>query len=237
MPAGVETYVDGGFATVDFVDPALRGPALGRLIELGGSESIEVITREGPRRKYRVPEGNARSVGLIDSPVDATAAGDTSYAADLAAADPNGPGVSRPVMPTSDESNASLPVPQADVLGNTSVLTSPEPTDNAPSGAVRPHAELVAQMRDKADEKRATVAERKAELDAEKPPTASAGALNASLAVQTGALATDPQARGEGPSMDWTRREINAHAADQGIDTTGAPNKQAALAQIQGEKT
>jgi hypothetical protein len=69
MPNGVETVVEDGFAVVDFVDRAQRGPGLRRLLDIGGPETIEVLTREGPRRKYRVPEGNAREAGLTDEPV------------------------------------------------------------------------------------------------------------------------------------------------------------------------
>ena len=66
MPAGVAAVVDEGFATLDFVDKTLRGPALTRLLKIGGPRSIEVLTREGPRKQYRVPEGNAREAGLVD---------------------------------------------------------------------------------------------------------------------------------------------------------------------------
>ena len=68
MPAGVVTVVEDGFALIDFVDPAQRGPGLQRLISLYGAEIIETLTRSGPRRIYRVPEGNARGAGLIDEP-------------------------------------------------------------------------------------------------------------------------------------------------------------------------
>lgn len=68
MPAGIGVEIEDGFATVDFINPALRGPALARIIALFGSEVIETLTRTGPRRLYRIPEGNAREVGLIDKP-------------------------------------------------------------------------------------------------------------------------------------------------------------------------
>lgn len=67
MPKGVSVVVSDGFAEIDFTDPALRGVALGKLIALGGPESIETDTG-GRRRTYRVPEGNAREVGLLDDP-------------------------------------------------------------------------------------------------------------------------------------------------------------------------
>lgn len=67
MPEGVVVTVDDGFATIDFVDRKRRGPGLRKLVELYGPEVIETLTRQGPRRLYRVPEGNAREAGLIDS--------------------------------------------------------------------------------------------------------------------------------------------------------------------------
>lgn len=66
MPEGVVTTVEDGFATIDFVDRKQRGPGLQRLIALYGPEVIETLTRQGPRRLYRVPEGNAREAGLLD---------------------------------------------------------------------------------------------------------------------------------------------------------------------------
>ncbi len=67
MPAGVVVTVEDGFAELDFTDRALLAPALGRLIALGGPESIETDTG-GTRCTYRVPEGNAREAGLLDDP-------------------------------------------------------------------------------------------------------------------------------------------------------------------------
>jgi hypothetical protein len=113
MPEGIVATVDDGFATLDFVDPSLRGPALASLLEIGGPATIETITRQGPRRQYRVPEGNAREAGLLDgdshvrglnadgTPDDGQGTGgtgtttgsilrtDTGAAAALVAADPN----------------------------------------------------------------------------------------------------------------------------------------------------
>jgi hypothetical protein len=65
MPKGVIVTIENGFATLDFTDRRLRATALGVLIDIGGPETIEIDTG-GPRRTYRVPEGNAREAGLID---------------------------------------------------------------------------------------------------------------------------------------------------------------------------
>jgi hypothetical protein len=81
VPKGVEVVVENGFATIDFTDVSLRGPALQRLLEIGGPETIETLTREGPRRKYRVPVGNVTEAGLLDkrSKVKALASGDSGF--------------------------------------------------------------------------------------------------------------------------------------------------------------
>jgi hypothetical protein len=68
MPAGVEVLVEDGFAIIDFTDQALRGPGLARLLKKTPPEFVEKLTRgHGPRAVYRVPEGNAREAGLLDS--------------------------------------------------------------------------------------------------------------------------------------------------------------------------
>jgi hypothetical protein len=76
MPQGVEVVIEDGFATIDFIDKGLRGPGLAKLLEVGGPGTIDTLTRDGPRRKYRVAEGNAREAGLLDARhgVDAAAA-------------------------------------------------------------------------------------------------------------------------------------------------------------------
>ncbi|WAB09190.1 hypothetical protein SEA_LITTLEMUNCHKIN_14 [Gordonia phage LittleMunchkin] len=84
MPEGIIAEIDGGFATLDFVDRSLRGPALQKLIDIGGQHSIDVLTRSGPRKQYRVPEGNAREAGLIDEATAALVGGDTGAADALA---------------------------------------------------------------------------------------------------------------------------------------------------------
>lgn len=69
MPEGVSVVVDDGFATIDFIDRRLRGTGLAALLAVGGPGTVEVLTRVGPRRLYRTPEGNAREAGLLDVPV------------------------------------------------------------------------------------------------------------------------------------------------------------------------
>lgn len=106
MPAGIIATVDNGWATIDFVDQSLRGQALADLVEIGGPGSIETITRDGPRRKYRVPEQFAQTAGLLDGDEVGrvhSAGQDTGAAAALVAADPN-------VNPGADNANWHTPV-------------------------------------------------------------------------------------------------------------------------------
>jgi hypothetical protein len=100
MPAGVIVYVDEGFAVIDFVDVEKRGPGLRKLLDHTPPELVDILTRSGPRRMYRVPEGNAREAGLLDGkghdkrPPSKV---DTGHAdALVAAADPGG---NRPADP------------------------------------------------------------------------------------------------------------------------------------------
>lgn len=79
MPEGIETTVEDGYATIDFIDPTKRGPGLQKLVNNYGPEVIETLTRTGPRRLYRVPEGNAREVGLLDSPAEAVPVTSPNY--------------------------------------------------------------------------------------------------------------------------------------------------------------
>lgn len=85
MSDGVEVAVDGGFATIDFVDPARRGPGLAALLEQCEPSDIEKLTGVGPRSaRYRVPETVAKAAGLLDksSRVEALQEADTSSATD-----------------------------------------------------------------------------------------------------------------------------------------------------------
>lgn len=63
MPQGVEVLVEDGYATVEFVDPAKRGPGLNALLQAGGDQ-VQKVTR--PRNGYVVPEDVARAAGLLD---------------------------------------------------------------------------------------------------------------------------------------------------------------------------
>jgi hypothetical protein len=188
MPNGVETFVDGGFATIDFVDSSLRGSALAKLIAIGGPESVETITRDGPRRKYRVPEGNASEAGLIDNPVDATAHGDLKYAKALAEADPVADGGQYRGDQPGAMYYSDPPVKQATVLGSQSVRTT-ESDAGASAEALAPtHAEVIASVKKTAQSRRKAPAPRK-RVGKSGAPT---------IAAQKAAQSSDPQSRPEG---------------------------------------
>ena len=92
MPAGIIATVDDGYATIDFVDQTKRAKGLADLLEAGGPGSIETITRDGPRRKYRVPAQFANTAGLLDGDETGrvwSAGADTGAAQALDDADPN----------------------------------------------------------------------------------------------------------------------------------------------------
>lgn len=70
MPVGINVEDDpknDGFVLIEFVDPALKGPALAALNAAGGPYIAEKLSREkgAERVRYRVPEGNAAAAGLI----------------------------------------------------------------------------------------------------------------------------------------------------------------------------
>ncbi|CAA0134555.1 Uncharacterised protein [Mycolicibacterium vanbaalenii] len=65
MPAGVESVVEDGVATIEFVDPSVRGVGLARLLEHAPADQVSKVTR--PRVAYIVPEEFARAAGLLDA--------------------------------------------------------------------------------------------------------------------------------------------------------------------------
>lgn len=227
MPAGIVTTVDeDGYATVDFVDTALRGPALNRLIEIGGPETIETITRRGPRRLYKVPEGNAREAGLLDVaasevPPPAWSAGsDTGAAAALSEADPNvypgedGADWHTPVAANSSANSFVGTVPNADVLDRPQVVTG-DGSSSGGSGAARPHTDVISQV---AGQRSPFQIQTDGIPSRVAPDPRPAGSVPRPDGVPDGE-----------PNEDWKRYELDAYAVWKGIDTTGLPNKSAVL--------
>lgn len=263
MPTGIIATDDGnGFVTLDFVDKSLRGPALATLAEIGGPATIETISRSGPRRKYRVPAGNAAEAGLLDEAVAAvrSAGHDTGAAQALKDADPN-------VNPGDDGANWHTPVaehtsanafvgqvPNAEVMDRGQVHTG-DADSSGGTGAATTHRDTIAHVLDNSSTR--AVGGRNADIpvtEGTREPVVPASQLNLGLKDQTGAVGSDPggfspqpdapieaaapapavKAYPSGtPSDDWRRPELDAYAADKGIDTTGLANKAEVLAAIQ----
>lgn len=66
MAEGILAEVIDGFAHIQFLDKALAGPALTKILDITGPGVIDVDTRSGPRKIYILPEGTAREAGLLD---------------------------------------------------------------------------------------------------------------------------------------------------------------------------
>jgi hypothetical protein len=217
MPKGVEVYVENGFAEIDFVDRRLRGPGLRALLEVTPPELVETLTRSGPRRRYRVPTGNAAEAGLLDSPVKSLPSGDTGSADALADASPagarptpqtvkdraygSGQGTyTGPLRPGSSEGSQSVTSTE-DVLGGTSVQTTLVPGSGTGTKSVAPsHAEVIERVK----------------AAATPPPPQPA---------PEPVVVRGPWPDGE-PSTDWKRAELDAYANQvKHLDTTRAASK------------
>lgn len=245
MPEGIVATVDDGFATLDFVDVSLRGPSLRALIDIGGAESIETITRVGPRRMYRVPVGNAVQAGLIDGnegPAVRSAGHDTGAAAALKAADPNtnpGPDGANWHHPVDQYTSANAYVGTTSAADERALAPPPQQFPDAVgsshgggnAGEVPPHRDVIDYVKGVEDARRGA---------GDTPPDpdpgngdgdGDGGAGAQGMSVAGGPVAGGNYPDGE-PSEDWKRSEIDAYAAAHGIDTSHAPNKAAALDMI-----
>lgn len=205
MPEGIIATDNGdGFVTLDFVDPALRGPALAQLIEIGGPSTIETITRKGPRRQYRVPLGNATDAGLVDeeNTVEGvrSAGADTGFAQKLIDADPN-------VNPGADHANWHTPTAEytsankyVGTVANDVVLDRVQVhTGDAGSYGGSPQAPTHREVIDhvKGNSPNVAVGGRLASTQAFRAPQARASEIAGALADQTAALGSDPGAWGD----------------------------------------
>jgi hypothetical protein len=255
MPTGIEATVDGGFATIDFIDQSLRGPALAEVIEDAGPGVIETITRDGPRRKYRMPLGNATAAGLLDGdedPAEFSAGKDTGSATALQDADPNeNPGTDNANWhtPVAEHTSANKYVGQ---VANQAVLTRTQVhtgrgTSYGGSGSATPHSDLIAHVKDNTPAP-AMVQQTFVHPGAE---------ANLTLGTHVAALGTDPGGIPDGaphpldsspdepepeptattrakrqswptgrPTEDWKRAELDAYALSvKNLDTTELANK------------
>lgn len=213
MPEGIVATVDEGFVTLDFVDVALRGPVLKRLLDIGGPATIETITRRGPRRQYRVPVGNAREAGLLDeqarglnvdgSPDDDTAggtgtttgsfSGDSGAAAATKAADPNvnpGPDNANWHTPTAEYTSANKfvgQVPNANVLHDRDqIFTGTGTSVDGDLEHPPTHADVIDYVKDNSEGFQAV------RSTPQREPQLPAASVANALGAQTGALGSDP---------------------------------------------
>jgi hypothetical protein len=206
MPAGVEVFVEDGFATIDFTDRDKRAEGLSALLKNTPPGLVQTVSRTGPRRQYRVPEGNAREAGLLDGDgddADAQAAQpyptdpDTGFAQALADADPyaeaNPADWQQPLPNVSDTAYGS----------GVGTVTGPLRPNKATAGTVPP------------------VPADAAELHAD---------LQARVHTATDAI-TNPPPEGD-PSEDWTVDKLRAHARENDINLEGATRKDDILDKI-----
>ena len=135
MPAGIEAVVEDGFATLDFTDRALVGPAL-EALRLAGSK-VTKQTRVGPRAVYTMPEGDAVAAGLLDGSTvrpDHLSYGDTGYAESLqSVGNAAGEDWARPEAPTSRNTYVGQ-TPASEVMAVKGPSTSV--SGSVPAGAV-----------------------------------------------------------------------------------------------------
>ncbi|AKF14584.1 hypothetical protein AVJ28_gp15 [Mycobacterium phage Baee] len=217
MPTGIIATVDDGYATVDFVNPALRGPGLKAVIDIAGPHAIETITRKGPRRQYKMLVGNAQAAGLLDGDEPGrvrTAGPDLGAAAALVAADPN-------VNAGADHADWHTPYDEYTsankYVGTTTVTAAraaaaPAYTGRANAiggtnaGDTPTHAEVIAHVKRGHPE-------------------------GGFVGSTPGGEPVYPDPDVSEPTMTWTRAQLDAYAGDMTppIDTTGLASKQAVL--------
>lgn len=264
MPAGIAVELVDGFAVIEFVDKAKRGPALDALIKLGGSATVEKLSREkgsgAPR--YRVPEGNACEVGLLDEADDTlsnvTAFGGTDASGIVLPEAPGGGLLHAPVIRTGTYSGSHD--------GGTVVAA---PADPVPSDLAAPtHAAVIAQV---AEVQSTPVAPQGVE-DGAYPAPEAGGAFIGMTGLQSAVVPSapadeapaveapaEPQEATGGdagvvidsasdgdvvagaaypagePDEDWKRTELNAYAKTKGLDTSDPkkyPNKATILSAL-----
>lgn len=232
MPAGVSVLVQDGFVTIDFVDKSLRGPGLQKLLEVGGPSTIESITRGGPRKMYRVPEGNAREAGLLDdeSEVDELPSGKGTSGTDAT-------GMVNPEGFTSANQVHGPVLRQGTYRGGDNGNVDTVGSDPLPADiAAKPHADLVSEVGGVHLDH-----EPQGVLPGSVPPADKASPFIGMKGVPATAESATapvvpaseaPYPDGE-PSKSWSRAELDAYALDKKqLDTSKLGNKDDVLAAI-----
>lgn len=150
MPEGIETWVEDGFATIGGQTSEKRAEVLRKLLESTPVALIETITRSGPYKLYRVPEGNARDAGLIDGPTDTPYKDrkDLGYADAIVAANPftapiEGHGqFTQPVNTVKGSAYGAAPSTESTVT-NANVNSEPTESNGHITGPLRPNQPVV----------------------------------------------------------------------------------------------
>lgn len=244
MPVGIEVVVENGEATVDFVDPLLKGQGIAALLEVTPPKLVDKVTGPAARVRYRVPEQFARAAGFLDEvseveafvePVTSSFTDASGFVAspgpsttDLFAQDVRGGTFRNPPVDPATVGQATItvsvdagPVVEAIDLGLEPVTT--EETPLAPAAPAEDTQEPAA-----------------TEPVVTQEPTAEPVAEPTPAAEPAEETPADPGGQGydDGfPDMDWSRPAINAFAAALQppvgpLDTTGAKNRAEAIAAI-----
>lgn len=66
MPAGVEVFIEDGYATVGVPDRDQRAEVFKAIMEHTPAKFVEKLTRTGGYVHWRIPEGNAAAAGLLE---------------------------------------------------------------------------------------------------------------------------------------------------------------------------
>lgn len=228
MAEGVIAEVVDGVATLEFSDPAKKGPALARLLEIGGPGSIQTLTREGPRRRYRVPEGNAAEAGLLDGG-GSLLLGDSGFGEKLAdahngdRADP-----SRPDAPTSANAVVGTTTFAEARQSTQHVATTVEDTSSgyAVSHIAPPHHDVITH-----------VAEAQGKWPVLEGQAASELVLGEPVVKGPVEAADDEPPFPEGdPDEEWTRKQLDAYADAKELSTRHLQNKGEVLDAIRKQR-
>jgi hypothetical protein len=242
MPAGIEAVVEDGFATVDFINKSLRGPALEKLRKAGSKVTKE--TRVGPRARYVMPEADARAAGLIDGATGPGPLkyGDTGFAKVLQDVGMEG---ARPEQPTI-RNHYSGATPAA------AVMAIPGPSTTV-SGS-KPDNRIVTPIHGSVDQYGLyglpVTAGDGSGVAADgvidyvepttihspaitRPPTTEHITLDAPRQTPPSGVVTTVPRGAAAPDMTWTVADLKQYAADNGIDLGAATRKSDILATIQ----
>lgn len=238
MPQGVAVFIEHGLATIDFIDPSLKGRGIAALLEHTPADLVEKMTRSGPRVLYRVPEGNARDAGLLDevsqTDVHFPDRADLGFAQALVEADPNSGGESHWHAPLHTVDGHSY---AAGRDGANGVISGPlrpnQPVADAP--AIPPIADLGSADLQARIRENTPVPADYAATGAPREHHAPAGQATIATVITNPferAIAENAGAEAGGDLASLTVPKLKAYAKKHEIDLDGATKKDDILAKI-----